>query len=214
MKKSLIAVAIAAALALPAASQAVTFVDLNLSSFNKPCATTTTLSEKPCGDCNDSVISSSSVSNECDRARNVGLGLEFQTTSRVATGLVGVNLGNWNEYAAAEYAPINSGTRDSNFSAGLLGAIAHTDSVGNYPTGGLFVSINRYKYGFNLIATPTVNSVPAFIGVQLRYRFGDEKKPVIALAPTPVTAVTRILPPPQVMVAPIQEETVIKRGRE
>lgn len=230
MNKSLIAVAIGAALALPAVSEAVTFVDLNLSAFHKPDSTTTVTSNSCsvlAAVTNDSFQECSTTTNAVtngDRdARNIGLGLEFQTQSRAATALVGFNLGNWNEYAAAEFAPINVGSRDHNFSAGLIGAVAHTDNIGNYPTGGIFLSVNRNKFGANLIATPTVNNVPAFVGLQLRYRLGDDPKPTpVALviapavipAPVPAPAPAPIVTPPAPPPAPIVEEVVVKRGRE
>ena len=206
MKKILIAVFAVFALTSVTAS-AVTFVDLNLSAFHKPVQFT--IGPGQCeGNCTSTIVT------RID-ARNLGLGLEFQTEDRVATALVGFNLGNWNEYVAAEFAPIQFGDRDSNFSAGVVGAVAHTDSIGNYPTGGIFASLNRNKYGVNLIATPTVNNVPAFVGVQLRYRLGDEPKPVAVVftpapKPTPYVAPAPVVVPPKATV----EEVIIKHGRE
>lgn len=201
MKKTLLAAFAVLALSATFSAFAVTFVDLNLSAFHKP----------------DSVSTSSSTSiRSSDRdARNLGLGFEFQTDNRIATALVGFNLGNWNEYAAAEFAPVQFGDRDSNFSAGLVGAVAHTDHIGTYVTPALIASMNRNKYGVNLIATPNINDVPAFIGVQLRYRLGDDPKPV-AVVFTPVPFVAPITPPAQVTVKPLQavEEVIIKHGRE
>ena len=225
MKKTFIAASAALALSAMASASAVTFVDLNLSAFDKPSTVSTTTVIIPgndCGgDCSGSPSSSSTITSVHEHeARNVGLGLEFQTESRAATALVGFNLGNWNEYLAAEYAPINVGERDRNFSAGLIGAVAHTDSIGNYPTGGVFVSMNRNKYGVNLIATPNVNNVPAFVGLQLRYRLGDEPKaaivPVVftpAPKPTPYVAPAPA-PAPKVVPAPVVEEVIIKHGKE